>query len=99
MSLGVPLSRLSGPGPGALLAGGAFAVTRLTWQWSTVAEVFSLNNLFVGLLFSLIACFYNPGGLDRSLDASKRMKVTRETMCRKKILVTTLVKHTLTCSC
>ncbi|CAL8290852.1 unnamed protein product [Gadus morhua 'NCC'] len=67
--------RLSGPGPGALLAGGAFAVTRLTWQWSTVAEVFSLNNLFVGLLFSLIACFYNPGVRNRSLDASKRRKI------------------------
>ncbi|XP_067223834.1 protein O-mannosyl-transferase TMEM260 isoform X3 [Chanodichthys erythropterus] len=49
--------RLAGPGPGAVLAGGVFAVSRLVWQWSVVAEVFSLNNLFVGVLFSLSACF------------------------------------------
>ncbi|CAL8272712.1 unnamed protein product [Merluccius merluccius] len=60
--------KLSGPGPGALLAGGAFAVSRLSWQWSTVAEVFSLNNLFVGLIFSLTACF-------QCAKASLRMKV------------------------
>ncbi|XP_072545627.1 protein O-mannosyl-transferase TMEM260 isoform X2 [Salminus brasiliensis] len=51
--------RLAGPGPGAVLAGGSFAVSRLVWQWSVVAEVFSLNNLFVGLLFSLLACFHS----------------------------------------
>ncbi|XP_023684242.2 protein O-mannosyl-transferase TMEM260 [Paramormyrops kingsleyae] len=50
--------RLVGTGPGAVLAGGAFAVSRLTWQWSVVAEVFSLNNLFVGLIFALAACFH-----------------------------------------
>uniref|UniRef100_A0A8B9LUB3 Transmembrane protein 260 n=1 Tax=Astyanax mexicanus TaxID=7994 RepID=A0A8B9LUB3_ASTMX len=50
--------RLAGPGPGAVLAGGSFAVSRLVWQWSVVAEVFSLNNLFVGLLFSILACFH-----------------------------------------
>ncbi|KAI4879095.1 hypothetical protein NFI96_014434 [Prochilodus magdalenae] len=49
--------RLARPGPGAVLAGGLFAMSRLVWQWSTVAEVFSLNNFFVGLLFSLLACF------------------------------------------
>ncbi|KAM4625171.1 protein O-mannosyl-transferase TMEM260 [Polymixia lowei] len=50
--------RLSGPGPGAVLAGGIFAVSRLSWQWSMVAEVFTLNNLFVGLLFSLTSSFH-----------------------------------------
>ncbi|XP_076833837.1 transmembrane protein 260 isoform X4 [Brachyhypopomus gauderio] len=50
--------RVSGPGPGAVLAGGSFAVSRLVWQWSLVAEVFSLNNLFVGILFALSACFH-----------------------------------------
>nr|XP_029543993.1 transmembrane protein 260 [Oncorhynchus nerka] len=50
--------RLAGPGPGAVLAGGVFAVSRLSWQWSVVAEVFSLNNLFVGLLFSLTTSFH-----------------------------------------
>ncbi|XP_052001796.1 transmembrane protein 260-like [Xyrauchen texanus] len=50
--------RVAGPGPGAILAGGVFAVSRLVWQWSVVAEVFSLNNLFVGVLFSLSASFH-----------------------------------------
>lgn len=50
--------RLEGPGPGAVLAGGLFAVSRLSWQWSMVAEVFALNNLFVGLLFFLTAGFH-----------------------------------------
>ncbi|XP_066550557.1 transmembrane protein 260 [Amia ocellicauda] len=50
--------RLGGTGPGAVLAGGVFAVSRLPWQWSMAAEVFSLNNLFVGLLFSLAVCFH-----------------------------------------
>uniref|UniRef100_A0A672QU56 Transmembrane protein 260 n=1 Tax=Sinocyclocheilus grahami TaxID=75366 RepID=A0A672QU56_SINGR len=50
--------RVVGPGPGAVLAGGVFAVSKLVWQWSVVAEVFSLNNLFVGILFSLSACFH-----------------------------------------
>ncbi|KAM3870777.1 protein O-mannosyl-transferase TMEM260 [Diretmus argenteus] len=50
--------RLAGPGPGAVLTGGLFAVSRLSWQWSMVAEVFTLNNLFVGLLFSLTASFH-----------------------------------------
>ncbi|XP_054894482.1 transmembrane protein 260 isoform X5 [Poeciliopsis prolifica] len=50
--------RLTGPGPGAVLAGGLFAVSRLSWQWSMVAEVFTLNNLFVGALFFLTASFH-----------------------------------------
>ncbi|CAL9687036.1 unnamed protein product [Knipowitschia caucasica] len=50
--------RLEGPVPGAALAGGMFAVSRLTWQWSVVAEVFTLNNLCVALLFFLSASFH-----------------------------------------
>uniref|UniRef100_A0A3Q3IUL5 Transmembrane protein 260 n=1 Tax=Monopterus albus TaxID=43700 RepID=A0A3Q3IUL5_MONAL len=58
-ALCMTVCRLAGPGPGAVLAGGLFAVSRLSWQWSTVAEVFTLNNLFVGLLFSLTASFHS----------------------------------------
>uniref|UniRef100_A0A3P8U9K9 Transmembrane protein 260 n=1 Tax=Amphiprion percula TaxID=161767 RepID=A0A3P8U9K9_AMPPE len=54
----ITVCRLAGPGPGAVLAGGLFAVSRLSWQWSMVAEVFTLNNLFVGLLFFLTASFH-----------------------------------------
>ncbi|XP_029350355.1 transmembrane protein 260 isoform X2 [Echeneis naucrates] len=54
----ITVCSLAGPGPGAVLAGGLFAVSRLSWQWSMVAEVFTLNNLFVGLLFFLIANFH-----------------------------------------
>ncbi|XP_026158954.1 transmembrane protein 260 isoform X2 [Mastacembelus armatus] len=56
-ALCITVCRLAGPGPGAVLAGGVFAVSRLSWQWSMVAEVFTLNNLFVGLLFFLTASF------------------------------------------
>ncbi|NXU55499.1 TM260 protein, partial [Turnix velox] len=49
--------RLSGSHAGGILAAGVFAFSRLTWQWSIVAEVFSLNNLFVGLLMALAAHF------------------------------------------
>ncbi|XP_076023866.1 protein O-mannosyl-transferase TMEM260 [Genypterus blacodes] len=61
--------RLAGPGPGAALAGGLFAVNRLSWQWAVVAEVFTLNNLFVGLLFFLTASFHCAE------DATQRRKV------------------------
>ncbi|KAG7510629.1 transmembrane protein 260 isoform X1 [Solea senegalensis] len=57
-TLCITVCRLAGPGPGAVLAGGLFAVSRLSWQWSMVAEVFTLNNLFVGLLFFLIASLH-----------------------------------------
>uniref|UniRef100_A0A1A7XTJ3 Chromosome 14 open reading frame 101 n=2 Tax=Iconisemion striatum TaxID=60296 RepID=A0A1A7XTJ3_9TELE len=53
----ITVCRMTGPGPGAVLAAGLFAVSRLSWQWSMVAEVFSLNNLFVGLLFFLTVSF------------------------------------------
>ncbi|KAM8913654.1 protein O-mannosyl-transferase TMEM260 isoform 5-T6 [Spinachia spinachia] len=57
-TLCLTVCRLEGPGPGAVLAGGLFAVSRLSWQWSMVAEVFALNNLFVGLLLFLTASFH-----------------------------------------
>ncbi|XP_026211703.1 transmembrane protein 260 isoform X1 [Anabas testudineus] len=57
-TLCITVCRLAGPGPGAVLAGGLFAVSRLSWQWSMVAEVFTLNNLFVGLLFLLTTSFH-----------------------------------------
>ncbi|KAJ8390871.1 hypothetical protein AAFF_G00100030 [Aldrovandia affinis] len=60
-----PLGRVGGAGPGAVLAGAGFAVSRLAWSWSTVAEVFSLNNLFIGLLFSLAACFHRADSAPR----------------------------------
>ncbi|XP_074548789.1 protein O-mannosyl-transferase TMEM260 [Halichoeres trimaculatus] len=57
-ALCISVCRLAGPGPGSVLAGGLFAVSRLSWQWSVVAEVFTLNNFFVGLLFFLTASFH-----------------------------------------
>lgn len=65
--------RLTGPGPGAVLAGGLFAASRLSWQWSMVAEVFALNNLFVGLLLVLTAFFHCAES------AQQRMRVTQLT--------------------
>ncbi|KAK3538255.1 hypothetical protein QTP70_033068 [Hemibagrus guttatus] len=58
-------SEMAGPGPGAVLAGGSFALSKLVWQWSLVAEVFSLNNLFVGIIFSLSVCFHNAETVDQ----------------------------------
>uniref|UniRef100_H3DJ23 Transmembrane protein 260 n=1 Tax=Tetraodon nigroviridis TaxID=99883 RepID=H3DJ23_TETNG len=62
---------LAGPGPGAVLAGGLFAVSRLSWQWSVVAEVFTLNNLFVSLILLLTASFH------RAKNAGQRRKIAR----------------------
>ncbi|XP_059210076.1 transmembrane protein 260 [Centropristis striata] len=70
-ALCITVCRLAGPGPGAVLAGGLFAVSRLTWQWSVVAEVFALNNLFVGLLFFLTASFHCAE------NATQRRKIAR----------------------
>lgn len=65
-SLCLTVCRLAGPGPGAVLAGGLFAVSRLSWQWAMVAEVFTLNNLFVGLIFFLTASFHRAeNGMQR----------------------------------
>lgn len=61
----VPSLRMAGPGPGAVLAGGSFALSKLVWQWSLVAEVFSLNNLFVGFLLSLAVCFHHADTVEQ----------------------------------
>ncbi|OCT68540.1 transmembrane protein 260 isoform X1 [Xenopus laevis] len=50
-------SRLTGSYAAGILASGLFSFSRLTWQWSIAAEVFSLNNLFVGLLMALTVGF------------------------------------------
>lgn len=63
--------RLAGPGPGAVLAGGLFAVSRLNWQWSVVAEVFALNNFFIGILLFLTTSFRCAE------NATQRVKVTQ----------------------
>lgn len=47
-----------------------FSFSRLTWQWSIAAEVFSLNNLFVGLLMALTVHF------EEATTAQERSKVT-----------------------
>lgn len=41
----------------SLLAVGLFSVSKLTWTWSVSAEVFGLNNCFVGLLMVLAVDF------------------------------------------
>lgn len=61
--------RLSGSYAGGILAAGVFSFSRLTWQWSITAEVFSLNNLFVGLLMALTAHF------EEASTAKERSKV------------------------
>ena len=40
-----------------LLAGGVFAFAPVVWRYSIQAEVFSLNNLFVAILVSLLVSF------------------------------------------
>lgn len=62
--------RLSGSYAGGILAAGVFSFSRLTWQWSIAAEVFSLNNLFVGLLMALTVHF------EEAATAKERSKVT-----------------------
>ncbi|XP_064008749.1 protein O-mannosyl-transferase TMEM260 isoform X2 [Pogoniulus pusillus] len=63
--------RLSGSCAGGILAAGVFAFSRLTWQWSIAAEVFSLNNLFVGLLMALTVQFEEaPTAKERSKELS-----------------------------
>ncbi|XP_054683679.1 transmembrane protein 260 isoform X2 [Grus americana] len=63
--------RLSGSYAGGILAAGVFSFSRLTWQWSIAAEVFSLNNLFVGLLMALTAHF------EEASTARERSKVSK----------------------
>lgn len=62
--------RLSGSHAGGILAAGVFSFSRLTWQWSIAAEVFSLNNLFVGLLMALTVRF------EEATAAKERSKVS-----------------------
>ncbi|KFQ44177.1 Transmembrane protein 260, partial [Nestor notabilis] len=63
--------RLSGSYAGGILAAGVFSFSRLTWQWSIAAEVFSLNNLFVGLLMALTAHF------EEASTARERSKISK----------------------
>nr|XP_033807984.1 transmembrane protein 260 isoform X2 [Geotrypetes seraphini] len=49
--------KLSGSYSGGIFAGGMFSFSRLTWQWSVAAEVFTLNTLFVGVLMALTVQF------------------------------------------
>lgn len=61
--------RLSGSQAAGVFAVGMFSFSRLTWQWSITAEVFSLNNLFVGLLMALSVQF------EEATTAKERSKV------------------------
>ncbi|XP_074440327.1 protein O-mannosyl-transferase TMEM260 [Larus michahellis] len=63
--------RLSGSYAGGILAAGVFSFSRLTWQWSIAAEVFSLNNLFVGLLMALTVRF------EEASTAKERSKISK----------------------
>uniref|UniRef100_A0A8C5KE17 Transmembrane protein 260 n=1 Tax=Jaculus jaculus TaxID=51337 RepID=A0A8C5KE17_JACJA len=63
--------RLSGSYAGGILAAGVFSFSRLTWQWSIAAEVFSLNNLFVGLLMALTVRF------EEAATAKERSKIAK----------------------
>ncbi|XP_063188964.1 protein O-mannosyl-transferase TMEM260 isoform X2 [Chroicocephalus ridibundus] len=63
--------RLSGSYAGGILAAGVFSFSRLTWQWSITAEVFSLNNLFVGLLMALTVRF------EEASTAKERSKISK----------------------
>uniref|UniRef100_A0A2K6FK51 Transmembrane protein 260 n=1 Tax=Propithecus coquereli TaxID=379532 RepID=A0A2K6FK51_PROCO len=63
--------RLSGSYAGGILAAGVFSFSRLTWQWSIAAEVFSLNNLFVGLLMALTVHF------EEAASAKERSKIAK----------------------
>ncbi|KAJ7406362.1 hypothetical protein BTVI_65735 [Pitangus sulphuratus] len=65
------MKRLSGSYAGGILAAGVFSFSRLTWQWSITAEVFSLNNLFVGLLMALTAHF------EEASTAKERSKISK----------------------
>ncbi|XP_056403193.1 transmembrane protein 260 isoform X3 [Hyla sarda] len=62
--------RLSGSYTAGILAAGLYSFSRLTWQWSIAAEVFSLNNLFVAMLMRLTVEFY------QAKTDSKRSKIS-----------------------
>ncbi|XP_039597359.1 transmembrane protein 260 isoform X1 [Polypterus senegalus] len=63
--------RLTNFAPSGILVAGCFAMSHLVWQWSMVAEVFSLNNLFIGLLFSLTACFHTANSQEQRAKFSR----------------------------
>uniref|UniRef100_A0A8D0BSJ1 Transmembrane protein 260 n=1 Tax=Salvator merianae TaxID=96440 RepID=A0A8D0BSJ1_SALMN len=63
--------RLSGTHAAGIFAVGMFSFSRLTWQWSITAEVFSLNNLFVGLLMVLAVCF------EEAMTTKERSKICK----------------------
>ncbi|XP_063804045.1 protein O-mannosyl-transferase TMEM260 isoform X2 [Pseudophryne corroboree] len=63
-------SRLSGSYAAGILAAGLYSFSRLTWQWSIAAEVFSLNNLFVAILMALTVEF------GKAKTASERSKIS-----------------------
>ncbi|XP_060549527.1 protein O-mannosyl-transferase TMEM260 isoform X4 [Pantherophis guttatus] len=63
--------RLSGSQAAGVFAVGMFSFSRLTWQWSITAEVFSLNNLFVGLLMALSVQF------EEATTANERSKICK----------------------
>ncbi|XP_038633306.1 transmembrane protein 260 isoform X1 [Scyliorhinus canicula] len=61
------VGRLSDSYSGGILAAGLFAFSRLAWQWSVAAEVFTLNNFFVSLLMVLTVRFSTaPTAQERS---------------------------------
>ncbi|XP_044128013.1 LOW QUALITY PROTEIN: transmembrane protein 260 [Bufo gargarizans] len=62
--------RLSGSYAAGILAAGLYSFSRLTWQWSIAAEVFSLNNLFVVMLMGLTVEFH------KAKTVSKRSKIS-----------------------
>ncbi|KAM6462537.1 protein O-mannosyl-transferase TMEM260 isoform 2-T2 [Liasis olivaceus] len=62
---------LSGSQAAGVFAVGMFSFSRLTWQWSITAEVFSLNNLFVGLLMALSVRF------EEATTAKERSKICK----------------------
>ncbi|XP_040268705.1 transmembrane protein 260 isoform X2 [Bufo bufo] len=62
--------RLSGSYTAGILAAGLYSFSRLTWQWSIAAEVFSLNNLFVVMLMGLTVEFH------KAKTVSERSKIS-----------------------
>ncbi|XP_030070395.1 protein O-mannosyl-transferase TMEM260 [Microcaecilia unicolor] len=63
--------KLSDSYAGGIFAAGMFSFSRLTWQWSIAAEVFSLNALFVGMLMALTVQFQEAS------TAKERSKVSK----------------------
>ncbi|XP_059551122.1 protein O-mannosyl-transferase TMEM260 isoform X2 [Myotis daubentonii] len=73
--------RLSGSHAGGILAAGVFSFSRLTWQWSIGAEVFSLNNLFVGLLMALTVHFEEAATAKERSKELSRGSVLKLSLC------------------